>query len=1345
MAARAGLQTWRALEARGRPADFYAKDARDAKDDENAKNVEDAGDKGPPQWTSGSAYFVSKASTAYDKLNQDKVSDLNALDGLKSSSNLPGPCVNMLNFSNRTADSTNMYLQGPDWLFSNSCSAQVLKNSSSASWGKKASRNGTAVTDCTNSDHFAYGDQSVATVQFSAADPSKVALVSVAISIAGALSTPAGPADAFVEFKANSGLNKLFFNMDLTKWRTVVGAAPEGAIEGGCTGDYSGSIITAYTSDKITCQPFDFAYGTGSTADMGASGTPDTDNVQFQICTMPDQTKNCTCTYTGAPTSTNSCGLAGTQCNGCNFANLCACQCCSRPVTGDCACVSTTVDPSKVGQLSGDPQLPLVYRNTNLYFAAATSKDPTKPVICEQDSSGSHCLMFNGVVHPQSDFSKSLFAYEPSPFTDDLKTQGTVYMLPIRFSLFNVAAITDSVNPQFSGQTYLARLLNSQCAAGPTPAGSACPNSNDSHGFQFFQQMYSALARMLPATTETRYLNFRLQYYGYVAVQYYFLALFGYTGSLNTAASSRYSLFYDSDTWALSAAAVATAAPEAATALRFFQSDPGQLFSGARPVLGPLVGSTVSVRLTVPSILFPLLFTDATRATMSVPALEMLLLRLFPTSDRQNAASSSGFVPTTYFVNDGTHSADAIVNKTLTPTGSKFKVVGSDLKGAVYYWLDGVGHDGAVLVKTGGAVPADADLPGPLLAVRFSCTLQLQFPTAPSTDPSDPACGPGVADPSMTLLFYLSYLQQQNGQPMANVCNGMFADDAVARLGFAPTPAVVQWPQACEILKRQSCLSGSDRTLQFEGNEAELVNELFLSTTSPICQCLEGSNLPPQEKTRQLNAASMCFNRQCKQPPFRLDDVLNNAGDGSDCHPAKPVEPGTPYDCSQHCDEYLNVLRNNRARIDLETVDLSALSTECNFNVRELLHQPPARAQFLAALGLAAGAAPLAYGAVAAVCAGNAARGLGPAFGQSVAADKKFWVPCLVVALLMGGLVAFALTGLKGQQHCVQPHVRGGYTFPGSSCRVKGGWFWSLFGSDFSVELPQVFCGGVPQSYCEHYDEGEDDQQSCSEGSSQLCQQPGAAGLCVNTLGQPDKDRAIRIEGMAPSWSVPVLMLCTALACCSVPAGVLACWYGTPGIKNSAGRVALAVFVGVALLCASYVYMLVQYLWPAGFIGYQIGAAACGALADYPDALLSMQLPDEIHLPKGAKRLLYRRTGALQQDVPIYETTVKDPTVPLYIYDSGGSSGFAMTNTPPDPTNKAKVVVLYGNNVQSPALFLPDSSSPGSAGNQTILYAAFGKPRGDPNAVQFCGTLGLQSSCGYVDSDCPCAGGTPTQ
>lgn len=1298
-------------------------------------------------WSNGGNYLAIKSQPSYDALNQDLI-DLNNLDGLTNGTSAPDVCINYNVIKARTSDAVKAYAGGAEWLYTGSCASQVMQNNSVHHWADDGAVDNANVTACTDGKNYG-GNKNITVPSFTfyTNTVSKIATVTVMIALGSATGSQSDPSISSVYFDPKKPLYDVFQTGELNKLLTIVGGAVGSDMIDCNPGEDSIEIFT-YTADQnVKCTQYNYGLGFDGKGEPG-----DNTNISFQVCTIPKQYKDscgCDCKVVGDCVCSACIAIAAPDQN---------CQCMSNISLDKRTCVTSTVDKNEYPGAFG-----VVYRDSDMFFAVPIGDDNA---VCENDTTGTKCIAFNGIVAPRSTPGASIFTEEPSPFvtgTDDSIGAGKVFGVLIQFSLTNIVTATDAESPENNGLTYLQRLLDCRCGSGSTPTGASCDDYSNANNWNLLLQMWTSLNRFSTGT-ETVYQNFALKYYGYTCVQLYFLSMYNYCGNISDAGTTRYSMFFEDLDWNLGASAFSNMfGIDVGPAVAIFDQSSTDMFTKARPQIATMDPDkhTIEIELTVPSILFNVLFcgdsdddtcpADLSKqyGNMNKDAVSAFLLRLFPETEQVNQSQGTGFQPRTYFINDGTDYTD-IVNGKITPpvSGSaKFDIlsVPSSASQMTFFWFDdSLDNSGNVVLKQGSLDPSNPPKGTPILGVRFSVTMQLHFPTEPSPDPKTGTCGPNSQE-CMTLLFYLRYTQLH--RTGLQVCNNMFIDNDAARLNFMASPDFVNWPAACEIVQRRTCDTRSDASLTYFGPFSELVNNLFLSSTSPTCSCIEGSNLPTIEQDKEMNAAAMCFNVTCNRPPVCLSNILSNRGDGSDCDKDDNKDA---YDCSQHCKEYINVLEDYRDDMDFDMVDWSALSQLCNYDPRKLLTTPSVFYQYYVAAGLVAFSMPVLYGIVALICYARSRKEGGKPFGQSVAAEPTFWVPLLILFLFLAGGTAFVLFDFQPRQYCTTPLISKGFAYPSSKCMIVESKLYKLITSgEPKIEVPQDFCFAEPRSYCEHFDNTNPDspdpggdKQGCNLNATQLCPVEGADGLCVHEKGSPYLDRSIRIQGKVQKYNLVILVLCIAIAIFAVPIVALSCWFGLDGIVGNGGRITITVLLSLLALCASFTYMLVQYLQPAKYKKYEIGMGTCGALDNYPSTLIAMSTPPGLDIKDPP--LKYVASSASSGGAPVYVTRETDKNIPSYIYLSGEADSFGMYSGPPPSSSSADPPTpTYVNDTKSAALTqFPDAQK--ASNTHTLLHESFILSVDNyDNPFIFCGRLDKESSCG-ASSSCPCAPPVPS-
>lgn len=1032
--------------------------------------------------------------------------------------------------------------------------------------------------------------------------------------------------------------------------------------------------VTKFTDDAgLSCDTYSYSIA----ADGNTSSTDEgNDNVAVKLCTLPKQ-------WTSCPSGSST--------------NL------------------STLDSSK-GKGA------FIYRYQNTFFGVPVNKGTG--VICEWASGDQRCSLLGGVIQPVDSVEDDLYEYQPSMFSNETQPPGLepgtqTYYIPVSYSLFN---------PSGQDTTFLSQLLNPRCAA--DPGAGICSSALDTSGFESLGVLYSDLNRRIQDPDETDYAELVTVYFSYVCSQYYFLAVYNYFMNLGVVGRSSYWMFEQKAVWAsvteLFQNGGIVDTPD------FFEFMNDGLFQDARPVLSPYkqvsdTSGTIDVQLTIPSILFPLVFTDKTYKAVKKEALQMLLLRSFPETV-PSGKGDMGFEGAIYYSADGGANADKVTSFALTPSNSPFIVGDADLGNAEFYWFSHA-PDTPVKMSVGGYNP-DKPPNSPLIAVRFHVTLQINHPQyEPETVRGVNKCPTSSSIvPSMSLFFYLRYLQEHPDVPIPNICNGMFFDKAVQEYALNPIPPATDWSQACKMLENGSCSPTDTRTLLFVGPESDVVNSLFLTPDSAPCACLYGSNLPPDFEDRKLNPGSMCFNKKCASP-FCLANVVNNR-EQKNCNQG---ELNGTVDCTAYCKSYVDMFQQYKELLDLNSIDWNALDETCHVSIDQLLEKRPPKLEFVTSLTLASCAFPLLYLIVVIICAIQAKYVEGaPPFLQSLASRRWFWVPILLVSMLVIGGAVFTGTQLQGAPYCrTQVLSKGRYTVPSSSCRATGSLWSKIWGPTQFLTLPQDFCVDTNVSYCEHYDNGDGNKRSCTESEEKACWEQAPDGLCSASFTRPFTGRPVAISSEKVSWTPMILLLSCCILLIAVPSLTALTWLLMgPTVKRIGVRIAITVAVALIAAALSFTYTWLQLLVPRTV--NTIVAGPCGALTGFPDTLVADTYPSSVK-PAEGEEVVYVNTGKTFGGAPIYQMNVPLSGVPTYMYVPSDTMDFIMTNDAAEEGQDPKV--LYVNDQYSPLLSVSEKYDVPIP----FLRSTFTtKNEGDDDGFVFCGKKGTDSTCGD-NPDCPCS------
>ena len=1250
-------------------------------------------------WTSGGCYLSNKSKLAYGIHATDDA----AVSLLSQPTSPPDVTIGNIvpNVFRSKSDYESAYAAGPEWLYTNTCAKEVIDNTGTDhAWGTVEATNRT--TACTDSTLFPAVSQGalVADVVFEFLDPACACTVSYFITATSFPSTTPDVtySDSYVPLSP------------VQNGKFIVGSFGSNPIQP------KNGLMSYYTKDKLVgCVDMPFMVGSDKQSVQPTAG------VSMKLCHINGQRTACV---------TTPCTLANSECAAYWYGATC------EQVNYT---VADTMPTTNVSEQA------LVFRQTDTFFTALTGTDNK---LCEQDTTRTACAVLNGVVRPLANQAESLYTHEPNNFRDHTRCNGhwhscyvgAVYAVPVVYSLLNPSPVA----PVDQNVTYLAKLLDCR---GVLTADACCSTAAESDGWAYLTSMISDLCNALPVNQDTHYDNFVQAYFGYAAVQLYFLSnVCGYTANISTRGRSRYGFFLDAGAWSESARQFAQLQTTCGNITNMisdvFSVDASRMLADSRPVLEKYdgVAKTIRVTLTVPAVLLSTIM-NITTAAFDPIKVSNLLLQMFPLT----VVGPGGAQPTAVFDAasnlDGTAASTAVA-KGLTMSGQSSFIVSAVDKPAeaVAFFLATTGIPSACTFE-----PSDKNVAAtPLLAVRFGCTVAV-----------------GSSEKPVTLMFYLAYLSANASSPVPGMSEKCFIDTALTAQSFAPLPFVMDWSAACAALANTTCARDGVRALQYVGNDAEWVNSLFLGPAAPACKCLEGSNLPPleQQQSGQMNEAAMCFNLACRDPSVNLDSILTNANvivDGKcpDCSGSGTPAPGCsaqPYDCKPLCDEYRRVLQNNNTTtqsMELTDVDWDTLQTTCGLDVLSMFpQQQSTRLQYFAGIGLFAAAMPVLY-AVAALCQWRR----GKPFKQTLAGRPAFIWVCIAVWVVTIAAVVFLLTDFRGKQVCVGggarlPTVADAFAYPVSSCQVQSK-LLALLGAGRALTVPQELCSGTPQSYCEYFPDPINptndlmDKPSCASTSTQACQQHGDDGLCIAEAGRPYLGRPLKISSVAQDWSLSTLVLCIGLAAASVPAVTVASWHGLHDTISKGACIAVTILIAVFVLCACFVYMLVKYFNKV--TAYAIGYGRCASLNGYPDTLVSMS-------PLTGGALVYVVSdGPAFNGAPVYVANNSSGddgyarsarSAPLVGHFSASSYGaycyagtngmFVLTDTP--PYGSTPVVVVYQNNTSTPALM--DKPAKGAS---PMLHSGFQQPNGGA-LLTFCGKIGRDSSCGNVYATCPCA------
>ena len=1235
------------------------------------------------QWQSGAKYFEEKAGIVYNAIptNMDigdihlpNPTEINSQDAAISSSYLCGRTPAALHPG---------FFRGNSWIYKTQCSKTVENGNKPEAWAAPP----TIPPVCTDSEPSSQRDTVTNIVYVN--DVLRVATMNVAVTLMSVTGTEK-PNAAEIPLRGDLRSNYSDFQWVGTGVNHVVG---------GCSNEDNESSIKAWTQDKqVSCETYDFGVGRGSAVeDTNAA-------VEFHRCKLPKSYKE-----------------ANNNCDGC-FIPAGDCQCSAAGIMAMCPisyhlsdyCMKNTVD--KDHNLQG-----LVLRRHDTYFTVPVDKH--RNTVCEVDDGMQNCTFFNGAIRSLNNLKRkaslSVFSEEPNPFVESGKNNDrNIYSVPVELSLFAAAVPPGRTGDLNAGKSYLVRLLECSCET----VGTCCSMYSQRPGWQFLEGFYNRLTRVVPdLEKEHAYKRFAALYFGYAAAQVFFLGIYQYTGIVSQNYPGDYNLFLTESQWIETLCRpfyklefTGIGMNDGLTKM-FIGEEGTSLFTDSLPYVGPLDDDDkVPVEITVPAALFNIVFDGE---SPNADAVKMLLLRLFPVTVPDTGGH--GFQPTSYFRSPD-DSAKQIKEGRTEPAASPFEVV--DVGAPNFFKL---GYDNGTL----SAIPhsAQQDSTSLVVAATLKCKVKLRFPDSNGE----------VSAPSMTILFYLFYLLRNSQIAMKQLDHRMFADTKVKEK-FEPAPVNVKWEQACVIQKHKMCQTGShdgleSQPLRYMGTGSYLVNRLFMTPASPTCSCLNGSNLPIHYTNKSLQPYAMCFNSRCNGAPVCLSNILNNLGNRENCDETAANEP---YDCSQHCDEYVKVLLNNRTEItDLGSVDFGELERKCGFKALDLVKPLDLGPFFLSGCILAALGIPLLYAVVAGICAAKARGSGGTPFVKSVAANPAFYGSCIAVAVVLAAAAGLVATQLRGEQVCRSTlHTTDGYTIPSSTCRATGPLWDLILGKGKGLDLPQDFCRD-PQSYCEWWKQS-GSFQTCKIGSGTGCQTEAANGMCSVSKSSPLENRPIRTQRTKIRWTATGVLFSVGLSIAAAPAITALFMLLCPEFP---GKIGVAVVVALLVVAACFTLMYLQYLVPNDDGEWKFLVGPCNALTEYPTRLVTTAQPG------GVSQAAYELNGQMFNSAPVYElktsanaaaTFAAEANPPKFMFVTGVADGYVMADEIPDAQNPDDdKPILYTNDTGSPGLYTPlnDESQEVPIFADFVAYSPTATGR-----YTFCGQLHAESTCGS-GPECPCA------
>ena len=596
-----------------------------------------------------------------------------------------------------------------------------------------------------------------------------------------------------------------------------------------------GCITTGTAADNSSA----YQYGEScspSAMTQGVTGLDAKDTVYFTNCQLPQQMQKC------CSKGENCCNLSGTS------ATNAGGNCCASFLVFECkVCTNVTVDPAKNNSA-------VVYRPYNTYFNFMVGTGGGGTLYCDASTGdGNECILFNGVAKgvdrttklsgSSSDayWGESMFAYEPNPFRNP-GDRGTKLGVTVVYGLLKSATGKDP-----AADSYLVQFVNDR-ACGSTKGTATFSLQCGWTALAAFWTRLNSMLSCTSAADEAAYTSWSQMYYMYAVCNRYLLSLYQLApcASQDQETQMPLELFVGDEAFqALVVGAVpllaAAAGSSTLTTMLKDATTKSALFTGSKPTLKAITTSnTISVTMMLPALLIPWIHEH----------LGDLLLRMFPTTQKDFSLG------TTF---DASEVYGMVKNmKPNTPAQTIFQI------------------DGASVVRT-------------YYEVTTSSTVPAAVTTVPSAN-SSTTCLVGcsvtfdvkVQENSLTLLFYLYYLQQNSNVAITSVHDFLAAGEP----SVTPTPKRVDYGTACTILESNACTD----TAGYSGVTAYKVNGLFLSSQSQVCKCLLPTDLSQSTnaaKVGTLTEEGLCFNSNCTSTndvEIDLQNILlNNERSGGSC------------------------------------------------------------------------------------------------------------------------------------------------------------------------------------------------------------------------------------------------------------------------------------------------------------------------------------------------------------------------------------------------------------------------------------------------------------------------------
>lgn len=607
--------------------------------------------------------------------------------------------------------------------------------------------------------------------------------------------------------------------------------------------DKSFSCLSTKTATKDSSA---YSYGSDTSCNYPASSTQSVsslaanDTVYFTNCQLPQQLQKC-------------CSAGKNCCNGGSSATNTGGDCCHWFLPPFCkTCTNMTVDPSKNNSA-------VVYRPYNTYFNYMVGTGGGGTMYCDASTGdGNECILFNGVVKGvdtstelsgstsnEAYWGTSMFEYEPNPFRNPGDSSGgragANLGVKVVYGLLKSANGGDPAT-----DSYLVQFVNDHACGSTTGTATYIAQC----GWNAMAAFWTRLNSMLSCTSsadKTMYTSWTQTYYMYAVCNRYLLSLYQLApcASQDLETQMPVELFVGDagfTTMVVGALPMLAASAGSSTLNTILQdaTTTSALFTGSKPVLKAITTSnTISVTLMLPSLLIP--WID--------DYLGDLLLRMFPTTN-------SDFTLGTTF--DSSEVYDLVKNMKPATAQTIFQVDSSSVSKTYYE------------ITTSSTVPA---------AVT----------TVPSTD-SSTTCLVGcsvtfdvkVQENSLTLLFYLYYLQQNSNVQITSVQDFLAAGEP----DVAPMPKELSYGNACAILESGAC----ETSTGYSGVTAYNVNGMFLNSQSQVCKCLLPTDLSQSANTSEVGVLTnegLCFSASCVSSNDVTIDLqsilLNNALNGGSC------------------------------------------------------------------------------------------------------------------------------------------------------------------------------------------------------------------------------------------------------------------------------------------------------------------------------------------------------------------------------------------------------------------------------------------------------------------------------